>query len=409
MSNKKHKRKIISTAYNNTSADLKVLAADVIEEIWKSRDALHFNWSKALSYNKTWNFVIGERESGKSVDSWVHLYNAFYYLKRPSIVFRRRIADITEAYIKDTETLLNKFLITPIQLVFRKGAIKDGVVDVRIGEANVDYSWQAADKLPLFYRVIGLSNPLSRIKSLMIPNLKYMFFDEFICNLRGGEKYLKDEHFLIQEIYTTYNREAATPIRIMAAGNPYSTYCPLFVGLGVQTSLLKPGKFVVGDDYVIDCFQAPPELKERILAANPMYQFDNAYKRYAFGGEAVNDANIKIHKCEPAAFKMKWVFKFGSQFLSVHENGSRKRRRPDGITEQFWVCKHDADWSRTLSKRRHILVFDFGDMCDGSVMINFDPILMQRFETFKKAMANRKVFYNCIDASYMSEDLYYSI
>lgn len=169
----------------------------------------------------------------------------------------------------------------------------------------------------------------------MIPNLKYMFFDEFICNLRGGEKYLKDEHFLIQEIYTTYNREAATPIRIMAAGNPYSTYCPLFVGLGVQTSLLKPGKFVVGDDYVIDCFQAPPELKEKILAANPMYQFDNAYKRYAFGGEAVNDANIKLHKCEPAAFKMKWVFKFGNQFISVHENSSKKRRRPDGITEQF--------------------------------------------------------------------------
>ena len=34
------------------------------------RDKLHFRWNKALSYNKVWNFAIGERESGKSVDSW---------------------------------------------------------------------------------------------------------------------------------------------------------------------------------------------------------------------------------------------------------------------------------------------------------------------------------------------------
>lgn len=34
------------------------------------RDNLHFRWNKARSYNKPWNFVIGERESGKSVDSW---------------------------------------------------------------------------------------------------------------------------------------------------------------------------------------------------------------------------------------------------------------------------------------------------------------------------------------------------
>lgn len=33
------------------------------------RDKLHFRWNKALSYNKIWNFAIGERESGKSVDS----------------------------------------------------------------------------------------------------------------------------------------------------------------------------------------------------------------------------------------------------------------------------------------------------------------------------------------------------
>lgn len=409
-----YKRKI------NTDAGLKTLVADakkVIAEakkaatppddIWKGRDSLHFRWAKALSYNKTWNFVIGERESGKSVDSWVLIYNAFHYLNRPSIILRRRIADITDAYIKDTENLLNKFLREPIQLVFKKGSIKEGIVDVRIGEYGAEYSWQAAEKLPLFFRVIGLSNPLSRIKSLMLPNIKYMFIDEFICNLRGGEKYLKDEHFLIQEIYTTYNREAITPIKILGAGNPYSTYCSLFVGLGVQTNLLKPGKFIVGDDYVIDCFQAPPELKEMILRANPMYQFDNAYKRYAFGGEAVNDANIKLCKCEPRGFKLKWVFKFGANYISIHERG---RGRKLDHKERYWVCKHGADWSTTISKRRNVVVFDFGDMSDGTVMASSDGIkLVTTMASFKKAMGNREVLFNCIDASYMAEDLYFSI
>ena len=64
------------------------------------RDNLHFRWGRTLSYNKTWNFAIGERESGKSVDSWFLLYNAFIKEGRPSLVLRRRIADITPAYIE---------------------------------------------------------------------------------------------------------------------------------------------------------------------------------------------------------------------------------------------------------------------------------------------------------------------
>ena len=247
---------------------------------------LHFRWNHALSYHKTWNFAIGERESGKSVDSWFLIWNAFHYHNRPSIVLRRRTADITSAYIEDTTNVLNKFLEQKIQLLYMKGDIKQGIVDVRLGEADREYSWREIQKLPVFFRVISLSTPMNRIKSLMLKDVKYMFNDEFICNLRGGEKYLTaDEYFLIQEIYTTYNREASTPIRIIAAGNPYSVYTPLFMGLGVDTSKLKPGAFIVGNNYVVDCFQVPEELKKQILANNPMYEFDDSYRRYAFSGQ----------------------------------------------------------------------------------------------------------------------------
>lgn len=280
-----------------------------------------------MSYNKTWNFAVGERESGKSVNSWIKLYNAFYYLEDPSIVLRRRQIDITPAYIDDIATLLNKFLKPQyqIQLLYRRGDISSGIADVWVGNANENYSWRDFEKLPVFFRIMALAVPMARLKSMVLRNVRYMFMDEIIINTRAGEKYLPgDEHFLIKEIYTTYNREAERPIKILGAGNPYSVYCPLFSGLGVDSSKLKPGAFVVGDNYIIECFQTPPKLKAWILAHNPMYQFDDSYKRYAFGGESINDKNIRIHKTEPRNFKLKWVFKLGSDIITVHCGRSDK-------------------------------------------------------------------------------------
>ena len=367
------------------------------------RDNLHFRWNRALSYGKTWNFVIGERESGKSVDSWFLIWNAFHYKNRPSIVLRRRIADMTSTYVDDVASVLNKFLDKEkISLHYIKGDIKQGIVDVKCFPYGVEPSYAQIKKAPTFFRVVALSNPMNRIKSLMLENVKYIFFDEFIANLRGGEKYLKaNEHFLIQEIYTTYNREATSPIKIIAAGNPYSVYTPLFTEMKVDTSKLKPGSFVVGPDYVIDCFQCPPELKEVILANNPQYQFDDAYNRYAFGGEAINDANIRIQKFEPKGFKLKYVFKVGSKFLSVHRGNNNDN--PDK-PYSWWCCMHESDWLEKVGKRRKIVVFNFGDMIDGSVIMDGDD--RKGMLDIKIAMNKRKITFNCIDAHYMLETVY---
>lgn len=375
----------------------------IVEVIWKDLDNMHFEWDDALSYNKTWNFAVGERESGKSVNSWIKLYNAFYYLEDPSIVLRRRQIDITPAYIDDIATLLNKFLKPQyqIQLLYRRGDISSGIADVWVGNANENYSWRDFEKLPVFFRIMALAVPMARLKSMVLRNVRYMFMDEIIINTRAGEKYLPgDEHFLIKEIYTTYNREAERPIKILGAGNPYSVYCPLFSGLGVDSSKLKPGAFVVGDNYVIECFQTPPKLKAWILAHNPMYQFDDSYKRYAFGGESINDKNIRIHKTEPRNFKLKWVFKLGSDIITVHCGRSDKSYKEPF---KFWVCKHTEDWIRKMSKRRRIIVFTYNDLIEGA--IKWSPADSDILFSLKEAMRKRQVTYNCIDASYMLEDV----
>lgn len=381
----------------------KIYKRPLVECIWKDLDNMHFDWDDALSYNKTWNFAVGERESGKSVNSWIKLYNAFYYLEDPSIVLRRRQVDITPAYIDDIATLLNKFLKPQfqIQLLYRRGDISSGIADVWVGDINGNYSWRDFEKLPVFFRIMALAVPMARLKSMVLRNVRYMFMDEIIINTRAGEKYLPgDEHFLIKEIYTTYNREANRPIKILGAGNPYSVYCPLFSGLGVDSSKLKPGAFVVGDNYVIECFQVPPELKAWILAHNPMYQFDDSYKRYAFGGESINDKNIRLQKTEPGGFKLKWVFKLGSDIISVHCGRSDKSYKEPF---KFWVCKHSEDWIRKVSKRRRIIVFTYNDLIEGAIKwssADSDVLL-----SLREAMRKRQVTYNCIDASYMLEDV----
>ena len=365
------------------------------------RDNLHFRWGPALSYNRTWNFAIGERESGKTVDSWFLIWNAYIYENRPSVVFRRRIADMSSVYIDDVANVLNKFLPPDkqIQLVYIKGDIKQGIVDVKVCGADENPSYAQIKKMPTFFRVIGLSNPMNRIKSMSLKDVKWFFFDEFIANLRGGEKYLQaDEYFLIQEVYTTYNREASTPIRIIAAGNPYSVYAPLFVGLKVDTSKLKPGAFVVGDNYVIDCFQCPPELKEQILANNPQYQFDDAYKRYAFGGQAINDQNIRIQKIEPKGFKLKYVFKIGNDYISLHKGNAD--------TFSWWCCKHNSDWLTKMGKRK-VVVFNFKDMIEGSYIMDVKDRMA--LAPVRAAMQKREITFNCIDAQYMLEDVYTAI
>ena len=367
------------------------------------RDNLHFKWGPTFTFNKPWNFAIGERESGKTTDSWWQVWSAFHYEGRPSVVLRRRTADITTAYIEDAEKVLNKFLEEPIQLLYMKGDINKGIVDVRIAPQSAgEIGWQRFKNYPLFVRIISLSTPMSRIKSLFIENLRFIFIDEFICNLKAGERYLSgDEYFLVEEIYTTYNREAKSPIKIIACGNPYSVYCPYFTGLGVDTNLLKPGSYIVGPNYVIDCFQVPPELKEKILAANPMYQFDDAYNRYAFGGQAINDANIKLQKREPQNFKLQFILKVGNSYISLHHLRGR-----NSVTqkEKYWCCLHKADWLDKISKNRKIYVLNFDDMSAGTIM--FDGYIRETLIGFKSAMNKQDITFNCIDAKYIAQDLY---
>ena len=349
------------------------------------KDKLHISLRKVDSYNKPFNFIVSEREAGKSSAILTKAYKLFKKKHRSTILIRRLIADITETYINDCGKVINKFLPKDkqIELQFKKGNIKEGIVDIFI-----------EDKL--FLRVIALSNPMSRIKSTMIKNPAMIVFDEFICNNRAGEKYLDQEAFKFKEIYNTYQRECHGYIlKCYFMGNPYSLYNPYWSDLNVDTLNLKPGAFIVAKNYIIECYRIKDELREAILRRNPLYQFDEAYKKYAFYGQAVNDSQFIIIPKRPEKFFLRYVFRINNRYLHIWCNSNN-----DYLTD----CRYYIEVSADTSSSKKAFAIDFNNLIQNTSLIT--PVLKAVFIRLKMAIAARFVSYNNIEAGYLTEALY---
>lgn len=353
---------------------------------WKG-DKLHIDSDVGVidGHQKTHNFIVTERESGKSTLMWKKVYNAFRREQKRSIIVKRYQADITDSYIEDTEKLINKFTNSQIEFNYTRQELNGGTLDLKIGDQ-------------IFCRLIALNTALSRLKSRFLDNVKYMMYDEFICNRRLGEKYLADEPFRIKELYTTYNRESSKGIKIYYFGNPYSLHNPFFSDLNVPTNRLYPGALVADNDYCVWCYQIKDQLKQQILAKNPLYKFDDSYKKYAFDGRAVQDQDIRVIEHQPDQFKLDCIFKIHNKCIGVYRGCLI-----DGDQRIYYWCKIIDPV--TVSRRRDILCFDFGDMSDRTVLYNGK----QKFASLKNAIETRSAGFASIEESWMIEEIYQEI
>lgn len=356
-----------------------------------NKDSLHYSPRKLDSYDKIYNFVTSEREAGKTTAlPATKIYKQWAHHNRPSIVLRRQIADITETYITDLQDSINDFLPEPkkIKFDFKKGSIKEGVVDVKVNDRP-------------FCRFIALSNPKARIKSLRYDDPYAIFFDEFIVDNRNGEKYLTDEANKFKELYNTFNRFAVKHdhrLKCYFCGNPYSVYNPYYAWLGVDLSLIKPGAFLVGNNYVIECYRLKPELKRYIKEHNPLYEFDDSYTRYAFDGQSVNDANMTIIGKQPEGYKLKYVFRISNKYLGVYHKSTERPNKPGLDCGKFWISVIDYSGSKK------IFAVNFDNLIENSSLITTD--MRALCFRLKNAIANKDVSFQSIEAGYLTEAIY---
>ena len=366
---------------------------------FKGKDKLHFETREIDGYNKPFNLVVSEREAGKST-TWTKLYSDNFQDGGTWIALRRQIADCSETYISDIEKVINKFSYVPVRFIYKSTDIKNGIIDVYVSEVEPTFDEEGKPieilhNKRLFFRVLGMSNPMSRIKSLMMPNLVGFIFDEYICNTALGEKYLTQEAFRFKEIFNTFQREAKKPLKCYFFGNPYSVFNPFHTWLGIDTRKIRAGVILSGKTWVMQCYQIKPELKKMILEKNPLYEFDDAYRKYAFDGLAINDLRIPVMQTRPTGATLAYVLKAEGTWLGVY-------RIPPSVSNPYAYLVEDIKWDKEY--KRKVFCFDFNNMEANSILIQ--KIVKDKLSYFKFAIANNSVAYSKVDNSYIIESIY---
>ena len=354
------------------------------------RDNLHYNFRNIDGYNKPINIVISAREAAKSTSANLDkIYFPFKKTGAPALYLVRNSVEINEALITSIEdNILNKFTDDNVKLTFSKSSFRDGVTDIKINDK-------------IYMRILSLSIPARRLKQALLKDVSVVIFDEFIVDTRKGEKYLKGESSKLAEVYTTYKRERldkGKPLKIYFLGNPYSLYNPVFVWLGIKPSKLQLGQFYVGKNFVVEWYKLNQELKDKILQDNPLYEFDEDYRSFAFDGKPINDDNIKLGTL-PSNYHLRFVFKNEGKYIGIFQNNYWEDH------QDIYFCKLMS--REEVSKRRVAYCFDFGDMMEGCSLLSRDE--KSRFNKFKIAMRKRLVAFESIDCYYLIEEIYYNL
>ena len=357
--------------------------------LWEKLDDLHYTFREIDGYGKDINCVMSPREPGKTTMMWLtKIYSPFTKDKCPWIYLVRHVVEITEALIESIiDVNINKFSDDNVVAHYTKGSFSDGIVDVKITSKQFE--------TPItFFRIVALSIPLRRIKLAVLKNAKGSFMDEWIIDPKTGEKYIPNEWHKIKEAYTTWRRECNGRFKMYFAGNPYSLFNPVFMGLKVDVRKLKKGEFYVGDIFVIHWATLKEGLKKKLLELNPFYKFDEEYTQYALEGVAINDANIKIGSL-PRNFILMFIFKKDGRYLGIYENYSFD----DESGENFY-CEE----LENVGKRREVYCYDFEELVERCMIITRAD--RDKFARFKRALEKNSVLFSSSNVYYLIKEIY---
>lgn len=354
-------------------------------------DDLHYSTSGIDSYNKPFNFVISEREAGKTTSLVAaKMYKAFKEKKRPALILRNQAVDISEAYIKSFEETTNKFIGRELKLQFNKSDIGKGICliwDSSTGEKT------------LYAAIASLSCPIARLKSINIGKLSLILYDEAIVAAGMGEKYPDNLAFKVKELYRTFARESRPEVlKFYALGNPYSKYHPLLVDWGVPFQDMKRGNIIAGTNWAVECYEMKPELRDFIIKNDPTYQFDDAYKRYSFDGASIEDEQIKIELKKPEGFAIRYVFKVSNRYLYVWRADPLPGSRFNYVY-RYWI----QATATPPGKRQSVICADFTQLCADGTLLN---LYKGFFGNLKTAVALNRVLYADPEAFYLTQIIY---
>lgn len=362
-------------------------------KLCKVMDNEHWNRSKIDGTQKKHRAIQSGRGGGKTT-LWVSLYRDNYQKDWTYAWTKRKIKKVTATTIRDVERKLNEWLLIKVKLIYNASELHNGICDVYVAEI---IDGEECNKR-LFFRIMALNLDSDELKGQEVPNIKAIIFDEFI--IRPGnpnDKYLKNEALIMKELHQTLVRCKAEgeDLVIYYMANPYSNFNIHYEKWGVDTRKLKPGAFLIGDDWAIEYFELPPELIKKIKEANNEAE-DPEYDRFAYGGEAIGDQNIPIGEI-PQNAKLRYVFKTCGEYLGFYYIPS---------TVAFdvikYYCKKLDGWKAEYARTSYC--FDFQDAQENTNI--FQAHNKALTYQLRKAIGDNRVLYQDISSYYLTEYIY---
>lgn len=361
----------------------------------KKLDNLHYDFRRIDSQNKPFNLIVSAREAGKTTAATLKkAWKVFTKYNWKSIFLRRQIADITDLYIESFQENLNTFVDENIYLEYKK-------LDKASGSVKIYCKNPLTNKKELFIIIIGMSQKIQRIKSNVIRNLAYIFYDEFIINPKWQESYLPYEFDKIKEAYSTFKRflplqweKAGKYVKIYFFGNPYTVYSPFTEAFNVDYTKMKPDTLIVGDVWAVENYQLKPELVAKIQKANPFYRQNDEYTNYALKGIAINDLNVRLGKLTNG-YTLKFIVNIENDRIGIYKNST-----PIADDDRRYFCKKNPP----ENANKDIFCFSFDDLADGKILYNKTD--NASFDLFKRAMRNNWVVFDDIGTYYKIRQVY---
>lgn len=241
-----------------------------------------YNYDKVMSYNGTFNMVVGGRGIGKTYGAKEKAMSRFIKKGEQFIYLRRYKSELVAA----KQTFFSDFahLFEEYDMRVMGGTAQISHVSLR---ADKKREWQTAGYF------IALSTSQAQ-KSVAFPKVTVIIFDEFIIE-KGANRYLTDEVTVFTNFYSTVDRYM-DKTRVLFLANSVSIMNPYFLDYGIrpdeESEFVIPRKF---NGFIVCHFPESKAFTTAIYQTNfGRFIKDTEYGDYAAGNEFSDNTDSLI-------------------------------------------------------------------------------------------------------------------
>ena len=244
-----------------------------------------YDINKTLTYNCLFNFIIGNRGSGKTygakkraVKQFLDKGYQFVYLRR----YKEELDETAESYFND---------------IIVNGEFPDAVIEYRSGCYFIND------------RLAGYAMALTKAKdykSISYPLVYLIIFDEFLIEDNGYARYLKNEVKQFLNFYMSIDRYRGCTVFFLANSvsmiNPYTLYFDLHLPYG--SNITRKG------DLLLQLVQDEEFIKERKETRFGKLIAGTDFEEYAIENKFIMDSKTFIaKKGEKAQYYLTFIYK----------------------------------------------------------------------------------------------------